>query len=140
MKPDKFFVGIKGLIVKNNKLLLLKKNPADPKIDTPFWDLPGGRISIGEEIKPCLIRELKEELPGIKDINIGELTWAYPVPFPIFKNNYLFLIYYHVEADVSQAGVSQEHTEQKWVGFDEFEKLKLPVNKNFPEILKRLTS
>ena len=139
MKPDKFFVGVKGLIIKDNKLLLLKKNAADPKIDQEFWDLPGGRIAIEEGLKPCLRRELQEELPGISQVEIGRLVWAYPVPRPIFNDNYLILLYYQVEADVSQSGLSDEHTVKKWVGVKQFADLKLPVNRNLERVLAELT-
>ncbi|HZW60779.1 MAG TPA: NUDIX domain-containing protein [Candidatus Babeliales bacterium] len=60
--PSIFYVGIKGVIVNNNKVLLLKsKSKID---DGQFWDLPGGRMESNETIQEALIRELIEELPG----------------------------------------------------------------------------
>ena len=61
----KFFLGIKAIIVDSGKVLLLERN-----FKTPFWEAPGGRIDEGESVEEALIRELKEELPGISDISI----------------------------------------------------------------------
>lgn len=54
-----FHIGIKAVIVQNNKALLLK----DPRFNG--YDLPGGRIDKDEDIEEALKRELFEEL-GLK--------------------------------------------------------------------------
>ncbi|OGM99709.1 MAG: hypothetical protein A3B91_01580 [Candidatus Yanofskybacteria bacterium RIFCSPHIGHO2_02_FULL_41_29] len=53
-----FQVSIKGLIIKENKILLLHE-----KKDT--WDLPGGRLQHGESFEQTLERECEEEM-GVK--------------------------------------------------------------------------
>lgn len=52
-------IGTYGLIIKNSKILLIKKcgGPYDGKLD-----LPGGTIEFNEKIEEALIRELKEEV------------------------------------------------------------------------------
>lgn len=52
-------IGVYGLIIKYNKILLIKKNggPYDGKLD-----LPGGTIEFNEKIEEALIRELQEEV------------------------------------------------------------------------------
>jgi len=52
-------IGVYGLIIKDNKILLIKKNggPYDGKLD-----LPGGTIEFNETIEEALVRELQEEV------------------------------------------------------------------------------
>ena len=52
-------IGVYGLLVKENKILLIKKygGPYDGKLD-----LPGGTIEFNEGIEEALIREFKEEV------------------------------------------------------------------------------
>ena len=51
-------IGVYGLIIKDNKILLIKKKtgPYDGKLD-----LPGGGIKYCEKVEDALVRELKEE-------------------------------------------------------------------------------
>lgn len=57
--PDCFYrTVVKGLFVKDGKVLLVKEAPdlADK------WELPGGGLGFGEDPHTGLIREIKEEL------------------------------------------------------------------------------
>ena len=58
-------IGAYGLIIKDDKILLIKKNggPYDGKLD-----LPGGTIEFNETIETALVRELQEEV-GVEIIN-----------------------------------------------------------------------
>lgn len=60
-------IGSYGLILKDNKILLIKKHggPYDGKLD-----LPGGTIEYGEKPEETLLRELKEEV----GINVTSYT------------------------------------------------------------------
>ena len=76
---ERFFVGIKALIKnKDNKIMVLKSGPLElksTKRKTPFWDLPGGKIRIGEkDVEHTLRREVSEELGVRQDsLIIGRL-------------------------------------------------------------------
>lgn len=58
-------IGAYGLIIKDDKILLIKKNggPYDGKLD-----LPGGTIEFNETIETALVRELQEEV-GVEITN-----------------------------------------------------------------------
>lgn len=76
MKKNYKHLGVYGLVIENEKILLIKKNggPYDGKLD-----LPGGTIEFNEKPNDALIREFDEEV-GIK-INKYELLDADSVSF-----------------------------------------------------------
>lgn len=120
MPPKLFYIGIKGLIKKDNKVLvLMNEKPGEKK----YWDIPGGRISEGEEIYQTLKRELGEELPGIQNIEIGELVHVYKLPRNLNDGNGLMLQFYSVKADLPDIKLSNEHQGYRWVGKEDIESL-----------------
>jgi len=103
-----FHIAAKGLICSEGNILLLR--------DGQFWDLPGGRIDDDESPKQTLIRELTEELPGIKDVKIGQLVgWHRARTYSPKKDHALMLIIFLVEAQLPEPiQLSHEHQEAKW--------------------------
>ncbi len=108
-------VSVKGLLCRNGKILILKV----PESET--WELPGGRMDFGEKVEEAFQREMKEEL-GFEKVKMGNLLniWS----FTSFRKgvNYHFIVFdFEVFSNESRIALSDEHTEYKWVGFDEFE-------------------
>ena len=62
------FFAQKALIVKDNKLLMIRKSKNE-RPNPLRWDVPGGRMDYGEEINDSLQREVYEEI-GI-DAKVG---------------------------------------------------------------------
>lgn len=52
----KFGISIKAVVINNDGKILICK------AENGIWDLPGGRMQEGEDIKDCLKREVREEL------------------------------------------------------------------------------
>lgn len=111
MSMKQFNVGVKAVIVKDNKVLLVRK-----KTDEPFWELPGGRIDDVESIPQALTRELYEELPNIKNIHIGEIVGAFRRVEDIKPDLGLVLVFYKVAAEFDgDPELSEEHDQYKWL-------------------------
>jgi ADP-ribose pyrophosphatase YjhB (NUDIX family) len=72
--PDKHFVTVKAAIRRGNRLLLQQENRSQGAI----YDLPGGRIDIGEDLQNGLRREVREEI-GV------ELEWISELPVKMWS-------------------------------------------------------
>lgn len=111
---EKFFVGIKAVIIQNSKVLLVRTNAGGGRGDR--WEMPGGRIENNEAIAQTLSRELLEELPNISNIQIHEILHAQRLPETITDNIGLVLVYYRVSADFhGDPMLSEEHIDWQWV-------------------------
>ncbi len=49
-----FPVSVKGVVVRDSRVLLLKNEREE-------WELPGGKLELGEEPAACVAREITEE-------------------------------------------------------------------------------
>jgi 8-oxo-dGTP pyrophosphatase MutT (NUDIX family) len=69
--PSTFPVSIKGVVLDSRRRVLLLKNERDE------WELPGGRIEVGESPEECVVREIAEETQW--KITAGPVldTWMY---------------------------------------------------------------
>ena len=105
-----FQVGVKGVIVVDGRVLLLKRQNRWSGI---FWELPGGRIEGEEAIEETLQRELREEVPSIAQATIGELLHAARVPTKDDSVG-LILLYYRVLAALDAVVLSDEHIGYTW--------------------------
>jgi len=109
----KFYVGVKGVVRDGEKGILLLHRDYQ---SGDFWDTPGGRIDGDEDFETTLKRELNEELPGIKNVEIKELVGAFRVKKDIENDISLVLLYFLVDANLPDPVViSDEHESHVWV-------------------------
>lgn len=60
MKNVRFHITVKGIVILNNQILLMRRiRPSSDGLG--YWELPGGGLEYGETPNQALIRELKEE-------------------------------------------------------------------------------
>lgn len=108
-----FYVGVKGLIVNDGKVLLVRGETTG----RDFWDTPGGRMDDDETIVQTLDRELREELPNIQSYEPGELLYAHRIHRDIEGEVSLVLLFYTIKDAVfaGEPQISDEHTHIRWI-------------------------
>lgn len=108
-------IGVKAIIEHNNKFLFIRRSDKYNEI-TGIWDIPGGRINIGEEPIDGLKREIFEET-GLELDEIKQILDASTVFQDEEKQ--IVRITYLCTAKDSDLKLSEEHTEYKWFSKDE---------------------
>lgn len=121
-----FKIAVKSLIVNNGKLLILKR--ADDVYKSGIWEIPGGRIKIGENPILGLIRETKEETGLEIEVN-REISVRH---FTRKDGQEIEMHIYLCNAMDNEIKLSEEHSSFEWV---DIEKSKEKLTKFFhPEI------
>jgi len=124
-KLERFWVSQAALIIRDNKILILKNASIDE------WFFPGGRADLGERGDEALGRELKEEInvDCYKKIAVIDYDLWYTPHRAIPVCSIANLI------DIGDAGIklSNEHTEFSWITEPEIDKYKFawPKAKDF---------
>ena len=111
--------GIKAIIKKDNKYLLLHKSLTVPRFPD-FWDFPGGGLDDDEDPTEGIKREVLEETSlKIEPIKVIWKTQA--------EVNGIMVEYkiYSVKLLSEEIKLSHEHTEFKWLTKEELLKLKV---------------
>jgi 8-oxo-dGTP diphosphatase len=101
--------GTKSVIVKDGKILLIKRSSYD-SYRAGEWDLPGGRLEKDEELFAGHKREVMEETGLAIDILRPIRMWT--VDRPDGKHAGLTFASKYISGSVV---LSNEHTEHKWV-------------------------
>lgn len=100
--PASFPVSIKGVVVRDDRVLLLK-NERDE------WELPGGRIELGESPEECVAREIHEETGWTVETGPILDSWMYYIA--VAGKNVLIVTYGCHPTDGKAPVLSHEHKE-----------------------------
>lgn len=117
MKKVGFHITVKGIVVFDNTVLLMKR--VRPSTDgLGYWELPGGGLEYGESPVEALTRELMEETGLIVDIIKPVYT------FTKIRENYQTIgIGFLCQATKQEVAISNEHTAYRFCNQQEAKKL-----------------
>jgi mutator protein MutT len=116
--PPAFPVSVKGVVLDADDRVLLLRNDRDE------WELPGGRIEIGETPEQCVVREIAEETGWA--VRAGPLldAWLYHVTA---VDRHVFVVTYGcVPGAAVEPVLSDEHVEVGLFAARELDRLRLP--------------
>jgi len=112
-----FPVSVKGVVVLDGLVLLLKNEREE-------WELPGGKLELGEDPEQCVAREIAEEVGW--QVETGPIldAWVYH----IFEGRDVFIVTYGCHLDAAAPPVlSAEHSEVGLFAEDEVPGLTMPA-------------
>ncbi len=129
-------IAVKAFILdKHSRLLLIRRRPDD--VHKPgAWEVPGGRLSPGEDPFKGLNREVKEETG--QDIYIGNPLKVHH--FTRDDGQVITMITFACRALTDHLRLSNEHTEHAWLGLKEAKGIITPEFKNDTKILDTFIS
>jgi ADP-ribose pyrophosphatase YjhB (NUDIX family) len=117
--PDQPVVGIGAVIIKEGKIVLIKRGNEPSK---GKWSIPGGHVELGENLKEAVIRETKEETcldvdnPILIDV-VENVDWDEQGKI---KYHYVIVDYLvHVKGGNIEA--ASDAAEIRWVPLEEVE-------------------
>jgi len=124
MSPSlNFSIAVKSFIVdKSNKILLIKRRDND--VHSPgAWEIPGGRLSVGEDPFEGLKRETREEtgigIDIVVPLNIHHFTRD--------DRQEITMIVFLCKPLSNMIKLSEEHTDHGWYGIAEAKKKIVPA-------------
>jgi 8-oxo-dGTP pyrophosphatase MutT (NUDIX family) len=129
-----FEVSLKAFIVRDGLALFVRE------ADSGYWELPGGRIDVGEEWEPhsaILAREMREELGGEFSVRFEDavVTWTRQRPT---DGAFLFLLARLGHAIAGKPVLSDEHTELAWLDRETAAGLAFPPASGYRDAIRAL--
>lgn len=113
MDRDLFPVVVKGLIVRDRKLLIGKKKEQDGHPISGQWHLLGGHVEHGESLDGAIRREVKEET-GLT-VEVAGLVEASTFAWEKDDECNAVQFVFHCEAGSGEASAGEDLVAVKWV-------------------------
>lgn len=104
--PPVFPVSVKGVMVRDGRVLLLRNEREE-------WELPGGRIEIGETPQQCLTREIEIAEATGWPVKVEAIlnSWMYHIPGA--RRHVFIATYGYRPATKAPVALSAEHREAR---------------------------
>ncbi|MFQ6052168.1 MAG: NUDIX hydrolase [Candidatus Hydrothermarchaeota archaeon] len=131
--PNMPVVGVGAVVVKNNKILLVKRGK-DPR--KGYWAIPGGVLELGETIEDAIKREVEEET-NVK-IEVVRLIDVLEDIILDHQGNVRFhyvLVDYLSKYKEGELRAGSDVLDAKWLRIDDLDKFK--VAETTKEVIKK---
>lgn len=115
---NKIVVAVKGLILKDGKILIVKRSSED-EVGGNTWEFVGGKIEFGEDLEAALAREIAEEV-GLT-VTVEKILYA--TTFKTDPTRQVVLITYLCRSSDEKIILSNEHSEYLWATKDQLKSL-----------------
>lgn len=117
MSDAPFAVAVNALIYRGGEVLIVKRADASPHAPG-MWELPGGRLDLGEDPTEGLVREVIEET-GLS-VEVREPLSVYA--FTRDDGQHITMIVFRTTSVGCDVVLSDEHSECAWVTPEEARK------------------
>ena len=135
LKGALFYLSLRGVFVNKKNEVLALRNARDGEAGKFYWDLPGGKVQIGESLADCLRREISEET-GLKDFKVKRFLGAWVLKRQkTGVRNLLIMAYECVVSGKSTIELSSEHDTAVWV--DATEVAKMPLDPGYRSVIEK---
>lgn len=114
MQTKKIVVALKGIILLEGKILIVKRAPND-QVGANTWEFAGGKLEFGEGLEVALKREILEEV-GLQ-VTAEKILYASTFQTDPFRQ--VVIIVYLCHALDKEVVLSKEHSEYLWVSKEE---------------------
>lgn len=117
MTHTNFRLAVKGFIVRKNKLFVIKRAKDD--VQKPgIWEIPGGRLEVGEDPILGLMREIREETGFYVKV-------IYPMTVRHFTRQdgqIITMLIFLCKPIGGYPKLSEEHSNFKWMELKDYKK------------------
>lgn len=117
-----FGIALRAVILNQEHILLLLRSKPS-KGEHGYWELPGGRMHLGERYQEALKREVFEET-GLKVEVLRPLT-VFDAKRDLDTQVVGITFLCRMSGDYKEVTISDEHLDAKWVQIHHLESLKL---------------
>lgn len=109
-----------GFVLREDRRFLMAKRADDDNSYPGYWELPGGKHEVGEEINISCEREIMEEC-GI-EVEAREIVSYRSYKNPEKQKQYVEL-FFKCTPKTTDVKLSHEHSDFKWVNFSDADSL-----------------